>query len=272
MVAHDAGGGAEDLAALRDLAVEVAHAAGEVLLARRGDIGGVEAKGRSNDLVSAADRESEALVGEELARRRPDDGLLGEEGASRQAPSGLRWVVDPIDGTTNYLYGLDAWTVSIALQRRTSADWESVVGVVHQPVTGETFEAVAGGGAWLGARRLAVNDPVALPEALVATGFAYDPADRARQARTAAHLLVRTRDLRRLGSAALDLCLVAAGRVDGFYEDHLEVWDAAAGELIAAEAGAVVTRLGRGLLAAGPALHPRLAAAVDEGRGGAAAR
>jgi len=222
--------------------------------------------------VSAADRDSEALIARRLASERPDDGLLGEEGAVRPADSGLRWVVDPLDGTTSYLYGLDAWTVSIAVQQATATGWAPLVGVVHQPVTGETFEATAGRGAWLGGRRLAVNDPVALAEALVATGFGYAAADRARQARTAAHLLVRARDLRRLGSAALDLCLVAAGRVDAYYEDHLEAWDAAAGELIAAEAGAVVTPLGRGLLAAGPALHPALAAAVAEGRGDDTAR
>lgn len=259
-------------ASLRALAVDLAQAAGEVLLARRDDVGGVWAKGRSNDLVSAADRDSEALIARRLASERPGDGLLGEEGARREARSGLRWVVDPVDGTTNYLYGLDAWTVSIAVQRATATGWSPLVGVVHQPSAGRTFEATAGQGAWLGGRRLAVNDPVALPEALVATGFGYDPADRARQARTAAHLLVRARDLRRLGSAALDLCLVAAGWVDAFYEDHLEAWDAAAGELVAAEAGAVVTPLGAGLLAAGPALHPELAAAVAEGRGDAADR
>ena len=198
-----------------------------------------------------------------LTAARPDDAIVGEEGTARTGRGDLRWMVDPLDGTTNYLYGLGSWSVSVAAEARRGDDWEAVVGVVSDPVAGEWFTAGRGQGAWCSGQRLVVRDPVPLDRALVATGFGYRAAARARQAATVAHLLTRVRDIRRFGSAALDLCHVAAGRVDAFYEDDLEPWDSAAGGLIARESGARVTRLGSGVLAAGPALHPALEAEIS---------
>jgi myo-inositol-1(or 4)-monophosphatase len=244
---------------LLELAVELAEAAGAELARRADDVHAVEAKSSATDPVSEADRAAERLLVDRLAAARPDDGVLGEEGADRRGTTGLRWVLDPLDGTVNYLYGIPAWCVSVACEDAEGG----LVGAVHDPAHGHTYRAARGDGAWLGERRLAVRDPVALDRALIATGFAYGADVRARQAATLAHLLPRVRDVRRAGSAALDLCSVAAGRVDGFYEDSLQRWDWAAGALIAAEAGAVVTGLGGGLLVAGPALHAELATALD---------
>ncbi len=244
--------------ALLALAVEVAEAAGAELLRRADDVHAVDTKTSATDPVSEADRAAEALLVARIVAARPGDGLLGEEGADRESTTGLRWVVDPLDGTVNYLYGLPVWCVSVACEDADGA----LVGAVHDPLHGETFRAARGAGAWLGERRLQVHDPVPLDRALIATGFSYDAEDRRRQAGVLAGLLPRVRDVRRGGSAALDLCGVAAGRVDGYYEDTTERWDWAAGALIAAEAGAVVSTLRDGLVVAGPALHGPLADAV----------
>jgi len=259
------GPAASDLA---ELAAEVARAAGALLLARAGSALAVTTKSSGTDPVTEADRAAEALLVDALLRARPDDGLLGEEGADRAGTTGLRWVVDPLDGTVNYLYGLPGWTVSVACEQREGDGWRGIAGAVHHPPADETFRAWRGGGAWSGERRLGVNDPVALDRALVATGFGYLPEVRARQAAVAAALLPRVRDLRRIGSAALDLCLVAAGRVDAYYEDSCSRWDWAAGAVVASEAGAVVTPLASpegavGALAAGPALHAALRPHVE---------
>ncbi len=249
-----------DLDELLDVATRAAVAAGAELLRRAGNIRDVRSKSSATDPVSEADHASERLLTELLTSARPDDGLLGEEGARRTGSTGLRWVVDPLDGTVNYLYGLPAWSVSVACEDDTGA----VVGVVHDPLAGETFRAARGRGAWLGEQRLEVRDPVPLERALIATGFAYLVESRARQAAVVAKLLPRVRDIRRAGSAALDLCSVAAGRVDGYYEDNTSRWDWAAGALIAAEAGALVSPYGVGVIAAGPALHSELVAALEE--------
>lgn len=257
--------------ALLALARSAAEAAGALLLERAGSVLRVETKSSATDPVSEADRAAEDLLVRTLVDARPDDGLLGEEGADRPADSGLRWVLDPLDGTVNYLYGLGGWAVSVACERRDGDGWVPLAGVVRDPLRGETFAAAAGGGAVLhgrdGDRTLRVNDPVELPVALVATGFAYRAEVRRRQAGVAARVLPRVRDLRRMGSAALDLCAVAAGRVDGYYEDSTNRWDWAAGALVAAEAGAVVGELRApdgevGVLAAGPALAGPLRALV----------
>lgn len=263
--------------ALLELAVEVARAAGRELLARYGRAGAVATKTSATDPVSEADHASERLLVEALLAARPDDGLLGEEGADRRGSSGLRWVLDPLDGTVNYLYGFPGWSVSVACED----DDGGRVGVVHDALRDETFAATRGAGAHLLAgdalpRPLRVNDPVALERALIATGFSYDRDDRRRQAAVVAQVLPTVRDIRRAGSAALDLCCVAAGRVDGYYEDTTSRWDWAAGALVAREAGAVVSPLPSpsarrggddrvGLVAAGPALHPALLALVAPG-------
>ena len=250
---------------LLELARSAALAAGAELLGRYGHVEGLDTKSSATDPVSDADRAAELLLTRMLTQARPEDGLLGEEGASRPSASGLTWVVDPLDGTVNYLYGLDNFAVSVAAQDDSGA----VIGVVHDPVTRRTFTAARGRGAHLHGRRLRVTDPVLAQRALLGTGFGYASDRRARQGALMAGLLPRVRDIRRLGSAALDLCLVAAGALDAYYEEGVQAWDVAAGGLIAGEAGAVVSSVTHtdattGILAAGPALHAELAAALDD--------
>ena len=246
-------------AELLDLAVRIAVEAGAHLADRQGAAGAVTYKSSDTDPVSEADQAAERLITAALREVRPDDGILGEEGADRAGSTGLRWVVDPLDGTVNYLYGMPAWCVSIACED----DHGALVGVVHQPVAGLTFTARRGAGATCNGRALAVNDPVSLGRALIATGFSYDVEQRERQAGIVQGLLPQVRDIRRVGSAALDLCMVAAGMVDGYYEDTTKRWDWAAGALVAAEAGATVSVAGDGLVVAGPTLFPALAEALD---------
>lgn len=233
---------------------------------------GVGTKSTDTDVVTAADRAVERDAVAALRRVRPHDSILGEEfgeGPGRE-PGGsggtVRWLLDPIDGTVNYLYGLPWYSVSLAAE----VDGRMVAGVVRNPVTGHEWTAVAGEGAWRDGVRLTGSGQTRLGHTLVATGFAYDPARRAHQARVVAGLLPEVRDIRRLGSAALDLCLTAEGVLDAFFEKGLNPWDHAAGGLIAAEAGLTVAGLagrpaGPELLVAAPpalfsALHGRLAA------------
>ena len=220
------------------LAERVARAGGEVLMSYYGRAPeGLGWKSSDTDLVSDADREAERAIRELLARERAGDGLVAEEGSRVEGQSRRRWVVDPLDGTVNFLYELPAWAVSVALE---DADGIAA-GVVHSPVLGETFCAARGEGAWVAesGRRLAVRDCPALAQAMVATGFSYEPARRARQAEVVARLLPLARDIRRAGAAALDLAWLAAGRLDAFYERGLNPWDWAAGHLLVEEAGGV---------------------------------
>jgi myo-inositol-1(or 4)-monophosphatase len=269
---------------LRETAVAVALAAGELISAGRPDRVEVAAtKSSPTDVVTAMDTASEQLLRTELARLRPEDGFLGEEGGHEPGSSGLTWVVDPIDGTVNYLYGLRSYAVSVAVVRDDAAapgarpdpaTWTVLAGAVVDPSQGETWSAARGAGARLtdarGTRRLLAPDGPELGQALVATGFGYDAGRRAEQAAVVARLLPRVRDLRRIGTASLDLCSVAAGRVDAYYERGLNPWDFAAGALVAAEAGAVVTDFagapagGHGLLAASRDLHPELLRALRD--------
>jgi myo-inositol-1(or 4)-monophosphatase len=223
---------------LLELALDAAREAGALLLDRfGGPASGVESKSSDTDMVSDADRAAERLLLDRIAAARPDDGILGEEGADVVGTSGLRWVVDPLDGTTNYLFGYPVWSVSVACQD----DAGGVIGVVHDPTRGETFAAARGAGATLNGRPVRTRAPRGLERALVGTGFAYAPDDRGFQARVLAHLLPRVRDVRRGGSAALDLAWVACGRLDGFYEWGIKDWDRAAGMLLVAEAGGAVS-------------------------------
>lgn len=261
-------------AALVKVAADAARQAGAVLRSRRSDPVAVATKSSDTDPVSEADRAAEERLVALVRQARPDDGIVGEEGADVASATGLRWLLDPLDGTVNYLYGLPPWAVSVAVeQRQPDGGWEAVAAAVLDVPRDELFTAERGAGAWCDGTRLQVNDPVDLPQALIATGFSYDRQHRARQAAVAAQVLTEARDVRRHGSAALDLCWVAAGRVDGFYEDSLGRWDWAAGALVAGEAGAVVTPLsgalaGRdGVIAAGPSLHGPLAALVTAGGG-----
>jgi myo-inositol-1(or 4)-monophosphatase len=218
-------------------AVSLAAEAAELVVAQRiTAVGQVTTKSTETDVVTAADRASEQLIRTRLADLWPDAHVLGEEEGGAEATDGLVWVVDPIDGTVNYLYGAPSYAVSVAAQ----VDGVSVAGAVVEPATGRTWTAARGQGAWLDGRPLAVSDAGRLELALVATGFAYDAGRRGRQARMWAELLPRVRDIRRGGSAALDLCAVAAGWVDAHVEHGLNRWDWAAAALIAQEAGAVL--------------------------------
>ena len=253
---------------LLELAIDAARRAGALLVDRsHAAATGVATKSTDTDMVSDADRASERLLRRIIGRARPDDAILGEEAGGAAGNSGLRWVVDPLDGTTNYLYRYPVWSVSVACEDE--AGW--LVGVVHDPLRDETFGAARGRGATLNGVAVHVSDQPSLADALVATGFSYAPARRRRQALLVAGLIGDVRDLRRAGSAALDLAWVAAGRLDGFFEAPLELWDMAAGTLLVREAGGIVTPLpadrgdGEGVVAAGMRLHPQLAARVDTG-------
>jgi len=235
-----------DLPALAELAVAVALEAGALIgAAARLAPEGVSTKSSGTDIVTATDRAAEVLIAERLLGARPDDGLVGEEGAAVTGRSGVRWIVDPIDGTTNFAYDYPAFCTSIAAE----VDGVAVVGVVHDPTRGLTYAATLGGGATLNRRPITVR-PAGPPldHALIATGFGYDADRRGAQGAVLARVLPAVRDVRRAGSAALDLCTVACGRLDGYYERGLQHWDFAAGALIAAEAGAWVGTLEGGPL------------------------
>ena len=285
-----------DAAKLCDIAVSVARETGEMLASRAGRVEVAATKSSPTDVVTEMDRRAEALIRSRILAARPDDAILGEEegqtGDTAGAPA--RWVVDPLDGTVNYLYGLPDWAVSIAVEVAGGAQGEEaggadggevggaeggevgrkiVAGAVFVPVRGEMYSAFAGGGAWLetadGERaRLRCGPGVPLRQALVGTGFGYLPARRQVQGEVVAALLPRLRDIRRIGVASADLCAVATGRLDGFYERGLNYWDWAAGALVATEAGATVGGL-RGAplsssmaVAAGPALFGPLTEAL----------
>lgn len=284
-------------AELLELARLIALEAGSLAAQRKREGVSVAATKSSDvDVVTAADRETEALIRALIAVARPDDAFYGEESDATSGVSGIVWVVDPIDGTVNYLYGSPAWAVSIAVGEIGTADatgatstdpaadptasWHPLAGVVYAPASGELYSASAGGGAWLEhpggsgpdaePRRLLANTGASLAQALVGTGFSYSADRRAAQAEVLRSLLPRVRDIRRGGSAALDLCSVASGRLDALYERHLNPWDYAAGALIAREAGARVAGLhGAGessqlLIAAEPVLFEQLHAALAE--------
>jgi len=234
-----------------------------VLLLERydGPASGIAEKSSRTDMASDADRDAEALIKDLLAAERPDDGLLAEEGSQADGASGRRWVVDPLDGTTNYLYRFPAWVVSVALEDETGG----LVGVVHDPLRHEIFSAARGEGSCLNGAPIAVSGAEQLDTALIGTGFGYAAERRAEQAEVALRVLPRVRDIRRAGAAALDLCMVACGRLDGYYERGLNAWDWSAGSLIASEAGASVLPLTDepfGLVVASPAIAEPLAALV----------
>jgi myo-inositol-1(or 4)-monophosphatase len=247
------------------LATSLAAEAAQLLRDGLDHVHDVDTKSSLTDMVTASDRASERLVVDGIRAARPDDGILGEEGTADSGTSGVRWVIDPLDGTTNFLYGLPAFAVSIAVE----VDGTTEVGVVVDAARHETFTAVRGRGAHLDGRRLRVNGADQLATALIGTGFSYDAARRARQGAVVAQVLPLVRDIRRVGAAALDLCWVAAGRLDGFYEKGLAPWDLGAGALVAAEAGARVGDLAGGpasgafTLATAPALFEPLRALLD---------
>ncbi len=229
--------GPTDHLAWRDLAVAVATAGAERVAARAGaaDLR-VDTKSSDTDPVTEVDREVETMVVEALLRARPDDGVVGEEGASRPGTTGVRWLIDPIDGTVNFLYGIPGCNVSVAAE----LDGRIVAGAVVDPLHGDVFAAARGHGATRNGVALTAAAPPDPARSLVGTGFGYDPERRRRQAEVLARVLPRVRDIRRVGAAAVDLCWVACGRLDGYWEMGLQSWDWAAGGLVAEEAGVVV--------------------------------
>ena len=226
------------------LARNVAETAGKLALARR--VEGIQVaatKSSAVDVVTDADRETEALIRSLLADARPHDGFFGEESGAEIGKSGLTWIVDPIDGSVNYIYGIPHYAVSIAVVEGDPdpGTWTALAGAVVNPASGESFSATRGGGAYLQGQLLRVAGAVQISQALVATGFSYDSATRAEQGAVVAGLLPQVRDIRRLGTASLDLCFVASGRYNAYFERALNPWDHAAGALIATEAGARVS-------------------------------
>jgi len=222
---------------LLKLAVEVATEAAQLIVERRrGTITVADTKSTATDIVTAVDRESEELIRARVLAARPDDSFLGEEGDDVNGSSGVRWVVDPIDGTVNYLYDIPTYAVSIAVEY----DGQTVAGVVVDAPKGEVFTATLGGGAYLDGKPIRVSECPDLSKALVGTGFGYDATRREVQAEVLQSLITKVRDIRRIGVGAIDLCYVACGRLDAVYERGLNPWDYGAGALIAAEAGATV--------------------------------
>lgn len=254
-------------AELMDLAVEWAREAGDLVREIRDEaIAETETKSSVADVVTAGDKAAEKLITDAIDARRPDDAILGEEGADKEGTSGLRWIIDPIDGTTNYLYGLPGYTVSIAVAQ----DDVMVAGAVYDPSNDLMFAAAQKCGASVNGDSITCSQKDELATALVATGFGYDADRRKGQAEVLVQVLPQVRDIRRSGSAALDLCLVALGAVDAYYERGLNPWDLAAGWLIAKEAGASVEDLRGGdptaefVIAAGPKLFGLLGDVLRE--------
>ena len=274
--------GDQTLLELGELAASVAREAGDLLADRAGQVEVAATKSSPTDVVTEMDRRSEELIRSRILAARPSDAILGEEGGlignADDAP--VLWVIDPLDGTVNYLYGLHDWAVSIAAEIRAGdaagapGAGRIVAGAVYVPKRGELFTAVLGGGAWLETpgqqerSRLRCNTGVPLDRALIGTGFGYQADRRKVQGEVAAAMMPVVRDIRRIGVASVDLCAVAAGRLDGYYERGLNYWDWAAGALVAAEAGAAVGGLnGKPVspsmtVAAGPDLFGALTGAL----------
>lgn len=270
-----------ELPTLEDTAIDVARAAARLVLHERPRELGATTKSTRTDLVTVMDQAAQDLIVRELARLRPDDEVRGEERGGRRGSTGVTWVVDPIDGTTNYVYGVPAYAVSVAAvvgDPDVPGGWRPVAAAVADVVQDALFHARLGGGAWRTVRgerpgaRLHARTTSELETALVATGFGYAASTRAEQARVLVDLLPRVRDIRRMGSAALDLCRVASGEVDAYYESGLKPWDLAAGWLVCTEAGGCVGGIGgsgsapsaRLLWAAGPGLVSAFVPLVSE--------
>jgi len=258
---------------LHDVAVKLAREAGELIVTRRaGHIEVASTKSSDVDVVTAVDKESEEFLYTRLRELRPGDGFLGEEGQVEESTTGITWVVDPIDGTVNFLYNIPHYAVSIAAVTGdpSPGSWQVEAGAVFNPATGELFHAAKGEGAFLGEKRLQIGPPPPMNLALLATGFAYSTAMRKEQVRILSQLIGEVRDIRRMGTASLDFAAVAAGRVDVYFERTLSPWDHAAGELLVTEAGGIITGIrdlpqGReGIFAGHPTLVTQLKARISE--------
>jgi len=258
---------------LHEVAVKLAREAGELIVSRRaGHIEVASTKSSDVDVVTAVDKESEEFLYTRLRELRPGDGFLGEEGQVEESTTGITWVVDPIDGTVNFLYNIPHYAVSIAAVTGdpSPGSWQVEAGAVFNPATGELFHAARGEGSFLGERRLQIGSPPPMNLALLATGFAYSTAMRKEQVRILSQLIGEVRDIRRMGTASLDFAAVAAGRVDVYFERTLSPWDHAAGELLVTEAGGIISGIrdlpqGReGIFAGHPTLVKQLKARISE--------
>lgn len=269
---HPAEPSPEQVAELRELATTLALDAGAVAFAGRrsepdaNDLGSTT-KSSQTDIVTRYDRAAEETIVATLRRLRPDDAIVGEEGTDHAGRSGYAWYIDPIDGTTNFVYDQPAWCCSVAVAHH----GVTVAGAVYVPALDELYSAGLGLGATCNGRPIHPTGESELIRTLVATGFSYDPDNRRRHAAVIAGLIGDVRDIRRSGSAAVDLCSVAAGRVDVYFERHLNAWDMAAGELIAREAGAITSDFGGDparpaeMLAAAPGVHAAFLALLARG-------
>ena len=252
------------------LAMTIASGTGKLLLDRPDDLQ-VQTKSTATDVVTLMDQRAEAFIVSEINKHRPNDAILGEEGANQSGSSGLQWVIDPIDGTVNYLHQLPHWCVSIGLVEESTG--QGMAGVVYVPVLDQMYISSRGLGAWViergESRELKVSDCSELSQALIGTGFGYSSTRRASQARVLQEVLPKVADIRRLGSCAVDLCLVAEGVLDGYYERGVNAWDHAAGELIAREAGAISSGLFSNpigvdmIVVANPVIHAQLLAILE---------
>jgi myo-inositol-1(or 4)-monophosphatase len=250
---------------LLQLCISLARQGGDhAARCRQAGLGDLDHKSSATDVVTQCDRSAEKLIVDRIRAERPEDSIIGEEGATITGSSGLVWHLDPIDGTTNFVYGGHAWCTSVAV----SDAQGSLAGAVYLPVTQELFSAFRGAGATLNGLAIRCSEATQLGQALVATGFSYDSTRREVQAARLSTLIGSIRDIRRSGSAAVDLCSVACGRVDAYYEDNLNSWDIAAGELIACEAGAISSGFDAGpstpahLVVAAPGIHASLQAMI----------
>ncbi|MEO5901088.1 MAG: inositol monophosphatase family protein [Ilumatobacteraceae bacterium] len=256
-----------DLDELCKLAASLAREAGKMVRdGRTHGINHTSTKSTDTDMVTEFDKASERLIVQRLVRLRPDDAIVGEEGTDTEGRSGVRWLIDPIDGTTNFLYGLPGYNVSIAARTEEGTQ----VGAVYVPSMDELFTAIRGGGAKLDGTPIRCSTTTSLRHALVATGFSYLPERRESQAARVTQMIGKVRDIRRSGAAAYDLCCAAAGRVDAYFEQWLGPWDLAAGELIAVEAGCRTGSFDGGpvepsnVLVAAPALFEPMIALLRE--------
>jgi len=254
-----------DFTGLRSLAETVARDAANLVWDRRSDHGRIDTKSSSSDMVTATDRAAEELLVSRILAARPHDGIVGEEGTGVEGTSGYRWVLDPIDGTANFVYDYPGFGVSVAVQHDETTVAGVVVDIMHSDTLsgqGDLYSAALGAGATRNGEPIATSNATEVSDGLVATGFSFIADRRAKQAAALAHILPKVRDIRRQGSAALDLCSVACGRVDAYFEIGLNEWDLAAGALIAAESGAIVRLTGEGTdrftFAAAPGVTDRL--------------
>ena len=253
--------------ALRDIATLLAREAGDMALTGRksGELV-LTTKSSPIDMVTQFDRASEALITQGLSRLRPDDAIVGEEGADTAGTSGLTWHIDPIDGTTNFMFDIPTWAVSIGVVD----EHGPIAGAVYVPALHEMFSAARGHGSYMNDTALSVRHNTNINDALVATGFSYDIEKRGVHTQRVANMLNTVRDIRRMGAAAIDLCFVAAGRYDAYFEEYLNSWDLVAGQIIATEAGAVVTNFAGDevtpaqVLACSPDIHQQMITLIAE--------